>query len=44
MQVANTAYYYYKISGKALHSRGLWSKDGGISNSAYVNLNIPHVT
>ena len=32
------------ISGKALHSRGLRSKDGGISNSAYVKLNIPHVT
>ena len=32
------------IFGKALHSRGLRSKDGGISNSAYVKLNIPHVT
>jgi len=32
------------ISGEALRLRGLWSKDCGISNSAYVNLNIPHVT
>ena len=32
------------ISGKALCLWGLWPKDCGISNSAYVNLNIPHVT